>query len=279
MFADDAALLLAESNKKMLKKSVNTEAKLLFEWLINNKLTLNFKKTKYMLIANNNKLTVKDRKKFRVTLGNYTIHEVDQIKYLGVIVNNNLNWNRHIEYLITKLSQAAGVIYKIRNYLPFNAKILIYNSLVVSHLQYSISAWGNTTQALLTKLQSVQNRIIRYLTYSPPLTNVNDKYKTLKLLNLQDLHFCEVAKFMYNIYNGLAPTTFEDYFQIINHSYNTRRRQASTYTLPQPHTERGKKSLRFNGIEVWAKVPESIKKLKPKQFSFHIKEYILANPL
>ena len=62
-------------------------------------------------------LSAKDRKKFRITIGKYTIHEVEQTKYLGVILDNKLSWKQHIEYLITKLSQAAGVIYKLRKYL------------------------------------------------------------------------------------------------------------------------------------------------------------------
>ena len=67
-----------------------------------------------MLVSNINKLSLKDRKKFKIILGKYTIHEVEQSKYLGVLMDNKLNWHDHIEYLITKLSQAAGVIYKLK---------------------------------------------------------------------------------------------------------------------------------------------------------------------
>ncbi len=103
LFADDAGLLLADKNKNALKKQVNKEVKLLHEWLITNKLTLNLTKTNYMLTANANKLTQKDRKKFRITIGKYTIHEVEQSKYLGVMLDNKLTWSDHIEHLITKL--------------------------------------------------------------------------------------------------------------------------------------------------------------------------------
>ena len=71
-----------------------------------------------MLISNINKLSVKDRKTFRIIIGKYTIHEVEQTKYLGVFIDNKLNWADHIDYLTTKLSQAAGVIYKLRKLLP-----------------------------------------------------------------------------------------------------------------------------------------------------------------
>ena len=61
--------------------------------------------------------------------------------------------------------------------------MLIYDSLAASYLRYSIAAWGNTTQTVLERLQSAQNKIIRYLTYSPPMTNVADKYKSLKIMD------------------------------------------------------------------------------------------------
>ena len=88
LFADDAALLLADNKLKVLKKVVKTEVKFLHEWLITNKLTLNLKKTNYMLISNINTLSAKDRKRFKITIGKYTIHEVEKTEYLGVVLDN-----------------------------------------------------------------------------------------------------------------------------------------------------------------------------------------------
>ena len=138
LYADDAALLLADENVKRLKRTVNRELKFFDDWLISNKLTLNLIKTNYMLISNTNVLTDKDRKKFKLTIRKYTLHEVDRIKYLGVILDNKLNWNYHIAYLVTKLSQVAGMLYKTRDILPLKSRIMVYNSLAGSYLNYGI---------------------------------------------------------------------------------------------------------------------------------------------
>ena len=113
-----------------------------------------------MLISNINVLTAKDRKKFKLTIRKYTIHEVDQFKYLGVILDNKFSWNHHINYLVTKLSQVAGILYKVRCLLPLKSRILIYNSLAGSYLNYGILAWGSATQTSLHKIKTLQNRII-----------------------------------------------------------------------------------------------------------------------
>ena len=114
--------------------------------------------------------------------------------------------------------------------------MLIYDSLAASYLRYSISAWGNTTQTLLARLQSAQNKIVCYLTYSPPMTNVSDKYKSLKIKDIQNMYFFEVAKFMHSVFHKRTPNAFGDYFCTISHQYNTRNRQAHSFSLPQPRT-------------------------------------------
>ena len=150
-----------------------------------------------MLIANGNKLPSSTRKKFRITIGNYTIHEVEQIKYLGVIMDRKLNWNHHGEYLLTKLSRAAGAIYKVRNYLPMKARLLIYNALVGSYLQYGIAAWSCCSETMLNRLQKMQDKILRYITFSPNGTNLDSYYQSFKILKIKQLQFFETAKFMH----------------------------------------------------------------------------------
>ena len=194
-------------------------------------------------------------------------------------MDNKLNWHDHIEYLITKLSQAAGVIYKLRKLVPHRAKMLIYNSLAASYLRYGIPAWGGTTATSLKKLQSAQNKIIRYMTNSPPMTNVSDKYHDLRIMNINELYFFEVAKFMHSVHHGYSPLAFQEYFLTIDHSYNTRTRHNVSYQIPLVRTERGKRSIRYRGIQVWAKVPDELKSLEPKQFNKQLKDYVLSTQI
>ena len=230
-----------------------------------------------MLIANTNVLTTKDRKKFKLTIRKYTLHEIDHIKYLGVILDNKLNWSHHIAYLVTKLSQVAGVLYKIRDILPMKSRITIYNSLAGSYLNYGIVSWGSATLSTLNKLKTLQNRLVRYITFSPPRTNVNPKYKSLNILTIDQLYFCEMAKFIQSVHSNTSPLIFRDYFQTASHSYNTRLRQNNIYALPQPRTERGKKSCIFAGVNIWAKVPTEFKDLSKESFKFRIKQHVIKN--
>ena len=82
-------MMYAESNLKLLKRTLNKQLQVLNEWFISNKLTLNLSKTHYMLIGNKNTITPTDRKKFKLSIGKYTLHEVEQFKYLGVILDQS----------------------------------------------------------------------------------------------------------------------------------------------------------------------------------------------
>ena len=277
LYADDAALLLEDDNVKRLKRTLNRELKLLDEWLISNKLTLNMSKTHYMLISNTNVLTAKDRKKFKLTIRKYTLHEVEYIKYLGVILDNKLNWNHHIGYLVTKLSQVAGMLYKVRDRLPMKSRILVYNSLAGSYLNYGITSWGSAAPSALNKLKIMQNRLVRYITFSPPQTNVDHKFKSLNILTVEQLYFYEIAKFVQSVYNCTSPMAFRDYFQVALHTYNTRFRQNSHYSLPQPRTEKGKRSCMFTGVNIWAYVPRDFKQFSKETFKYRLKRHIIEN--
>ena len=99
-----------------------------------NKLFVNYSKTSYMLISN------KRRKpqSFKISLNNVDIKRVEYVKYLGVLLDNKLNWKAHVSNLCSKLSRVCGFFYKLRHYVPLNTLRIVYFSLVQSHLQYSL---------------------------------------------------------------------------------------------------------------------------------------------
>ena len=84
-------------------------------------------------------------------------------KYLGVFLDDKLTWKKHIEHIETKLSDSSGAMYKLRKYIPQQALMSVYYSLVYSHLHYAIICWGNSSKTIEHKLQVKQNRITKTL--------------------------------------------------------------------------------------------------------------------
>ena len=148
---------MSHRNTKHLETVVNIELEKVAQWLDGNQLTLNFSKTNYMLMG-------QQKGKFEITINSKTINQENNVCYLGVTLDDKLNWHKHIDYLVKKLSIAAGMIYKLRPYLSRKLPITIYYSIVYSHLQYGIINWGSAAATYLNRLQVSQNKIVKIIT-------------------------------------------------------------------------------------------------------------------
>jgi len=95
-----------------------------------------------------------------ISINNHIISNVDNLKYLGVVLDNKLTWNTHIAHVKKQISQACGALTKLRHYLPINSLRTVYYSLVFSHLQYGISSWGSASTYLLKTIKTIQKKII-----------------------------------------------------------------------------------------------------------------------
>ena len=84
-------------------------------------------------------------------------------KFLGVILDDELNWKEHIEYLNKKLRSVIGAICRIRQSVPSDYYKCLYSALFNSHLSYGVSIWGGAHNALIDKLFITQKHCIRVL--------------------------------------------------------------------------------------------------------------------
>ena len=145
-----------------------------------------------------------------------------------------MNWRHHIESLCTKLYQAAGAILKLRHLVSQKTLISVYNSLAGSHLNYGVLLYGTAKAYFLQKLQAAQNKLIRLMTFSDPMQNVDHLYLNLSILKIDKLYKWELAKFLFNLDKDLVPQVFLNFLPKINHNYNTRNRLKMKFQLSAP---------------------------------------------
>src|SRR5579872_6299102 len=113
-------------------KIVNSELQILSDWFKVNKLSLNIKKTNYMLfgyrdIPLNDQINVSP---FQITIENEQIAKVDSTKFLGVIVDKKLTWQQHISSISLKISKSLNILKRLKNKLPNKCLISLYYSLI-----------------------------------------------------------------------------------------------------------------------------------------------------
>ena len=75
-------------------------------------------------------------------IDNINIEQVDELHFLGLTLDTNLTWKKHVNKMANKCSRITGVLNKLRYVLPLDIKKLLYNSLILSHIKYCITVWG-----------------------------------------------------------------------------------------------------------------------------------------
>ena len=140
LFADDSYLAMSDNCPNKLEISVNHELNKIHNWLNSNKLSLNVKKTKFLIIKSNRK---KLSYNFNIKFGSKLIQQTDQITYLGVIIDSKLNWKPHLDSISNKISSGCWALYKLKKYLNKKSLKQVYYGLVHQKLQYCVSCWGD----------------------------------------------------------------------------------------------------------------------------------------
>jgi hypothetical protein len=154
LFADDTSVIVADKDYDSFKEKVNLALTCLNQWFYTNQLVLNITKTNVIKSTT----TVSAHVPLGIYYKNNLIDEVKSTKFLGMCIDNHMNWKNHINQTLSKLSTAC---FSIRNLIhTLNPDILHMVYLVYFHsiLTYGIIFWGNSTNVhQVFKLQKKNN--------------------------------------------------------------------------------------------------------------------------
>ncbi len=195
IYVDDATL---ETIYIAINKSQNGSAddKIIMEsdhindWLKCNKLSLNIGKSKYMIFYNPKKKV----DKLHIKTENTYIERVEEFDFLGVIINENLNWKANINKIANKISKSMGILNRLKHFLPFSA-------LILSHLNFGILAWGHQCERII----KLQKKIVRISSLSKYNVHTELIFISLKLFKLTNIWKLHELKFYYKYKNNKLP--------------------------------------------------------------------------
>ena len=90
---------------------------------------------------------------------------VKHFNFLGITIDEHMSWNMHIQKISNKISRNLGCLNRLKRFLPLNTRKLLYNSLILPHLQYGILSWGFQCDRVF-KLQKRAMRIVSLSKYN-----------------------------------------------------------------------------------------------------------------
>lgn len=257
MYADDTHLTFASNNIDDIESYLNQDLANVNEWLIANRLTLNHTKTEFMLMGSRQRLCTFQSTP-NLAINGAPIKQVPQTKSLGLHIDENLSWNAHIKELTKKIASGIGALKRVRSFVPTATLITIFNSLVQPHFNYCCVVWDNCNKTLATKLQKLQNRAARVLTYSSYDANADQLIEKLGWKKLESQRNFQKAVMVYKSLNGLAPDYMRSMFTYRDTSYSLRDTEGKL-AIPKPRTNYLKNSFGYSGAMLWNNLPVEIR--------------------
>jgi hypothetical protein len=260
LFADDTTIFYSSKDVLLLYELVNKDLQLLSDWYRANKLSVNPSKTNYMLFNKSKKII--DDHNYELYLNDDKIKSVNSTKFLGLVIDNKLEWKEHIHICRNKIASGIYAMNSSKNTLSTALLKTVYNSLIQPYLTYGLLLWGSTYTSYTHVIAIMQKKAIRTLAKVKYNDHTLPLFKQFEILQFSDLFYMQLNIFMYN-YNVCrlpSPLNFIFTRNTDVHSHQTRHSQDPHVASRRLHST----TISFicQGPEQWSKIPNNIKDAK-----------------
>lgn len=275
LYADDAILIYSDEDDEQLKTNIQEDLTRIDTWLYGNYLTFNATKTKLIHFK---KSSQDSHQPLNVIVNGTLIEEVTDTKFLGLIIDSELSWKQHHQFLTNRLKPQLFIFRRTRYSVPVKTKLSLYYAYFQSHISYLITIWGYCNVSMMNKLQVLQNKAIRYLFWQQYRSNGLSTQQLMSIHNIPTItqlrtitSMTLIHKIRYNqIRNNLQLKTFQQ-----QHDYNTRNK--TDFILPRTRTNLLHNSLLATGLSNFNKLPDRLKReVNFRSFKIALRTYVLA---
>ena len=263
LFADDTSLYYSCKNTNNLESVINCELAKISDWLSANRLSLNVAKSKLLYYTNKNRSSLKD---IEIKINGEVLNEVDSAKYLGVYMDNKLNWNVHTNNIKLRLSKGISMLAKIRHYVPESARRSLYFTFINSHTGYNLLNWGTAPSTYAATISAKTRKAIRLISFASKDEPALPLFKKHTILPLEKDMELKQLTFMWKLENDLIPNSL---------ARNFRKNRNRVIPILN-RLETSAKHITYAGPKIWQALPDDIKKIAyPKSFNKAVKNHLL----
>ena len=276
IFADDSCLLIFRKTIENLFSLANKDLEYLSQWLLANKLSLSIganKETKYLFFS-----TRPTKEPLPIlNMQNQILPRATEVKHLGLYFDEQLNFNKHISIIASKVSSYVGIFYKVRNSMSKKCLRALYFAFIYNNLFYCADIYGKGSPQALNSLQTIQNKALRALQFKNKYFPINDLHHNFDILKVGDI--CEY-KSLLNIHkithhSEKLPAPIKTLLVPNNeiHQHSTR----NSNKLFKQHTGKkksGHRSIKNQTSTEWNALPKTIQDTKStKRFNTSFKKW------
>ena len=260
IFADDTNVFFHCNNINELIEIGQRIMNQLHTWFSANKLTLNTDKSTFTIFKSKRKII--NNLPEHLEFSDYKIKRTSFVKYLGVIIDENLTWDLHINEICTKLKSLFHVFYNIRDYLSIDNIKTIYYTLIYSRIKYGITLYGQAGTKRLNRVQTLQNQLLKVLLGKKYRFPTDNLHRELNILKVRDISNQEILTFVHKYFANKLPAAFDNYYKTFsNFSDRTTRNSFTKIKIDDHRTNIAARSLKISGAKLWNDLRSDLKSI------------------
>lgn len=256
-FADDTAVMYRAKNLNQLQQDMSHDIGVISEWLANNHLYVNTDKTKYMIFTRSEKgAKIIEEHGFKLEWANQEIERVRAIKFLGIIIDDKLSWDKQVDKIRKEIAPYVFALRKMRPFITQETATIIYNAYIISKLAYISPAWRTAPQHCLQRLRVLQHSALKTIHRLPWLTSTHLLFSA-QHLNIDNILIHRLLIFIHKVINNEIRHTFNLQQPVDIHDHATRSRNNYITGRRGGRTEEAN-VLRY-GLTLYNQLPATIK--------------------
>jgi len=250
-FADDNTLFSGNKNLDCVFSNLNSDLNNVIEWFKINSLKANPGKFQFMVLGANK------NDSFHLNVAGKVIPSSSEVKLLGITIDNELKFKKHIDELCRKASYKLHALQRIRRYLSVDKARILANAFIDSQFNYAPLIWMFAGKTLLNKICKIHHRTLQVV-YDDYNASYDELLQLNNSLSIHQRHLRLLAIEVFKSIMHLNPQFMWSYFEEKTIPYSLRN--GSKLTLPKTKSSRfGINSLRFRGSLLWNNLPMTLK--------------------
>ena len=260
LYADDIETHCSHPNLDVAQSQMNKDLKRVDQWLADNRMIPNVKKTKSMVIGSRHAL--KRANDIEIYLDKEILDVVTTFDYLGVRLTNTLSWEQHVSRISQRLYPKLGLLNRISSFLPPVMLLRIYKQTILPILDYGSTVWHECGIIQTRRVEKLQNRALRIILHKGRRKCSQEMRNELKLLILHSrrrfLRFMSIFKILYNLD---CPSQLRDSFKFRHCMHNRDLRDKTLLDLPKVNSAIGQFTFKYAGAKDWNFLPLNIREI------------------
>ena len=219
IYADDTAVFFQHTDPNVLQNIVDTTLPKISTWLQTNFLSLNASKTIYQ-IYNKHKVHID----MHVQINNDVIEKKQTVKYLGMLIDDDLKFKSHINTITNTISRNVGMMSRVKYFVEAKQLLSLYNAIILPYINYCCFIWGTGYAQHTKKLLTLQKRAMRIIEGIYPPQSANPIFKKYNILKIHDIAKMQILLIMHKHLCNKLPQPIKNMFTVhIDNHHGTRQ--------------------------------------------------------